>query len=245
MSAKERRERQFQEREQRLLACARDLIVRDGLLNLQMARLAEESEYAMGTLYQHFACKEDLLLALTTESVADQAALFQRAAQWPATTRERMFAITVADTIFVQRNPEHFRIAQYAHCEVVWKAASACRREAHFEASQPVSDAVMSIVNDAISQGDLDPRGLNPEALATGCWALTCGMHQLVHTEGLLDHFNVRQPYRLLGRQMLAMLNGMGWKPLVDDPADPAALANLIARIRAEVFHELCTDATI
>lgn len=245
MGTKERRERQFEEREKRLLAFARELIVQDGLLNLQMAKLAEVSEHAMGTLYQHFACKEDLLLALTTESVAEQAELFQRAAQWQASSRERMFAITVADTIFVQRNPEHFRIAQYAHCEVVWKAASACRRAAHFEASQPVSDAVMAIVHDAINQGDLDPRGLNPEAVSTGCWALTCGMHQLVHAEGLLDHFNIRQPYRLLGRQMLAMLNGMGWKPLVDGPADPAALDDLIARIRAEVFHELCTNDTI
>ena len=55
MGTKERRERQFQEREQRLLAAARQLIVRDGLLNLQMAKLAEVSEYAMGTLYQHLS----------------------------------------------------------------------------------------------------------------------------------------------------------------------------------------------
>ena len=54
MGTKERRARQLQEREQLLLNKARELIVRDGLLNLQMARLAEESEHAMGTLYQHF-----------------------------------------------------------------------------------------------------------------------------------------------------------------------------------------------
>ena len=79
MGTKERRERQFQEREQRLLTAARQLIVRDGLLNLQMAKLAEISEHAMGTLYQHFASKEDLLVALMTESVAAQAVLSQKA----------------------------------------------------------------------------------------------------------------------------------------------------------------------
>ena len=87
MGTKERRERQFQEREQRLLTAARQLIVRDGLLNLQMAKLAEISEHAMGTLYQHFASKEDLLVALMTESVAEQAVLFQKASAWKASTQ--------------------------------------------------------------------------------------------------------------------------------------------------------------
>lgn len=242
MGTRERRERQLQAREQLLLAKARELIVRDGLLNLQMARLAEESEHAMGTLYQHFSSKEDLLLALTTESIADQAELFRRAAAWQAPTRDRMFAITVADMIFVKHSPEHFRIAQYAQCEVVWSAASQKRREEHYAASQPVCDAVLSIVNEAIACGDLDPRGLSPEAVANGCWSLTLGVHNLVHVDGLLDHFNIHQPYMLLCRHMQHLLNGMDWQPHVD-AGDDAALDHLISRIRTEVFHELCPNA--
>lgn len=237
MGTRERRERQFQEREQLLLGKARELIVRDGLLNLQMARLAEESEHAIGTLYQHFASKEDLLLALTTESVVQHAELFQRVAGWQASTRERMFAITVADSIFVQRNPEHFRIAQYAQCDVVWNAASLARRTAHYEASQPLCDVVLGIINAAISCGDLDPKGLSPEAISTGCWALAMGTHNLVHADGLLEHFNIFQPYALLSRHMQHLLNGLSWQPLVD-PADSAVLDDLILRIRTEVFHD-------
>lgn len=241
MGTKERRERQLQAREQLLLSKARELIVRDGLLNLQMARLAEESEHAMGTLYQHFSSKEDLLLALTTESVVEQAELFRRAAEWQASTRERMFAITVADTIFVNRCPEHFRIAQYALCEVVWNAASARRREAYHQASQPLCNSVLSIVNQAIADADLDPRGLSPEAVATGCWTMALGFHTLVHADGMLEYYNVHHPYHLLCRHMQSLLNGMGWQPLVD-PADDAALDDLISRIRTEVFHELCPN---
>lgn len=241
MGTRERRARQFEEREQRLLNKARELIVRDGLLNLQMARLAEESEHAMGTLYQHFACKEDLLLALTTESVVHQAELFRRAAEWQASTRDRMFAITVADTIFVKRYPEHFRIAQYAQCEVVWNAASSSRREAHYEASQPLCDSVLGIVNEAIACGDLDPRGLNPEQVSTGCWTMAMGFHNLVHADGTLEHYNIHQPYLLLCRHMQHLLNGLVWRPLVD-PADTTALDDLISRIRTEVFHELCPN---
>lgn len=242
MGTKERRERLYQARETQVLATARELIVRDGLLNLQMSKLAAECELAMGTLYQHFSSKEDLLLALTTQGVAEQALLFRRAADWQASTRDRIFAITVADTLFVQRNPEHFRIAQYIHGEVAWKATSPARRAAHFEASQPLAAAVHGIVTEALDCGDLEARGLNPESISTVCWALTAGMHQLVHAEGLLDHFNVKRPYRLLGRQMLMLLNGMGWQPLVADPADPDTLDQLISRIRAEVFDDLCLE---
>lgn len=242
MAISERRERKLQEREKRLLAKASELIVRDGLLNLQMARLAEEGDCAMGTLYQHFSSKEDLLLALTTESVAEHADLFHRAGAWKASTRDRMMAITVADMIFVQRSPEHFRIAQYVHCDVVWNAASLARREEHFEVSQPLCDIVQRIVNEAIARGDLKSNGLSSEALSTGCWALSLGIHSLVHADGLLEQYNIHDPYRLLGLHMANLLNGMGWLPLVDT-ADPAALDDLIARIRTEVFHELCSQA--
>ena len=61
-----RRQRDIARREQAMLDAAQALIQRDGLLSLQMARVAEESGYAIGTLYKHFASKEDLLVTLAT-----------------------------------------------------------------------------------------------------------------------------------------------------------------------------------
>lgn len=240
MGTKERRDRQLYEREQRLLAVARELIVRDGLLNLQMSKLAKASEHAMGTIYQHFASKEDLYLALVTESVAEYATLFQRVAAWQANSRDRMFAIAVADSIFVRRNPEHFRLAQYALFEVVWGAASVARREAHRAASQPICEAVMCIVQDGLQQGDLLANGLSPEEVSTGFWAMSQGIHTLAHAEGLLEQFAVHRPYGLLARHIQFLLNGMGWQPL--SPLTDDALNALIARIRAEVLHDWCDD---
>lgn len=57
---------------------------RDGLLALQMARIAEECDYAIGTLYQHFASKEDLLVALATRNCLCRVDLFERARAGPA-----------------------------------------------------------------------------------------------------------------------------------------------------------------
>lgn len=241
MGTKERRQRQFEEREQRFLSAARALIHESGLLSLQMTRIAERAEYAVGTLYLHFASKEDLLLALTVEDARAHVELFQRVARWQASPRDRMFAIGVADMLFVRRHPEHFRIGQYVFTEVVWGAASAARRQALIEANDPIGEIVTGIINDAVTTRKLPLHGLTPEQVSIGLWSLTIGTHNLVHAQGVVKDFNVSNPYRLLCRHLQTMLNGYGWKPLAD-LADDAALDALIARISNELFADLCGD---
>jgi AcrR family transcriptional regulator len=239
VGTKERKQREFAERERQFLDAAYELVRANGLLNLQVSKVAEKCEYAVGTLYQHFASKEDLLLALTTVQAQDHLELFQRVARWDAPPRERMFAIAVADTIFVRRHPDHFRIAQYALCEVVWHAASADRRQDFLEAGRDVGEIVFDIVRDAVRAGDLELHGMTPEAVCTGMWALTNGTHNLVHAEGVLETFTVGDTYQLMCQHVQVMLNGLGWQPLVD-PFDRAATERLIQRITREVFHDLC-----
>jgi AcrR family transcriptional regulator len=237
MGTRERRQRDFEEREQQFLACARELIAENGLLNLQMSKVAERCEYAVGTLYQHFSSKEDLLLGLVTRDVAEHTALFHRVADWRAPSRERMFAVGVADMIFVNRHPDFFRLSQYSLCEVVWKAASPERRQSFVEVTQPIGAIVVSIVEDAVARGDLQLREQSAQELASGLWALCSGYHQLVHTDGVLEDFSVCSPYRAMCRHMTHLLDGMGWQP-VDRDGSPEAQDALIKRICNEVFDE-------
>ncbi|MCK5770661.1 TetR/AcrR family transcriptional regulator [Algiphilus sp.] len=239
MGTKERRQRQFAEREQLFLDAARRLIEENGLLPLQMTRIAEAAEYAVGTLYQHFASKEDLLLALTTEGVREHGALFARVRDWDAAPRDRIMALAVADMVFVRRNPQYFRIAQYVFCEAVWGSTSAARREALMEANAPLSEIVVGIIEEAVARGDLDIGDMAPTELSTGLWAMALGTHDLVHAEGLLADFDVHEPYPLMCQHFQALLNGYGWEPRVST-LDKAALRALIARIKTEVFHDLC-----
>lgn len=241
MGTKERRQREFCEREELFLDAALDLIRQDGLLNLQMGRLAEKCEYAVGTLYLHFASKEDLLLALVTRVFRDYIDLVRRAQAWSAPSRDRMFAVGVADLVFVRRYPDYFRIAQYSLCEVAWKAASADRRKAFLDANDPLVVIVTSIAEDARRAGDLAPNGQSAEEMAVGVWALCSGFHKLMHAEGILEDFSVHDPYLLMCRHLLSLLDGFRWKPL-SDPADPEELARLIARVRREVFDEVCNE---
>lgn len=239
MGTKERKQRDFETRELSILSTARELIAEEGLLNLQMARLADKCEYAVGTLYQHFVSKEDLLVALVCQDVEQHAHLFERVAAWQAPSRDRMFAISVADNVFVLNNPEHFRIAQYVFCEAVWNTASQARREALMRQGEPIRNTVNSIVESAVAAGDLDLKGLTPGQVTASLWCLSSGVHNLAHAAGFLQHFAVSDPYQLMSRQMQAFLNGLEWKPLLDC-SDKSLMTALIERIRNEVFHDCC-----
>lgn len=241
MGTRERRRREFAEREQRFLDKARELICENGLLNLQMARVARGCDYATGTLYQHFASKEDLLLALNSHMTADRVVLFRRAAAWQADSRERIFAIAVADTVFARRYPEHFRLSQYVHTDAVWHAASEGRRHQALEAGKPLGEAVAGIVQDALDNGDLESHGLNHYELIVGNWTLTQGMHTLVHADGLAEMYDIREPYRKMLMHLQLLLNGMGWQPLCQ-PWDGEELDTLTDRVHREVFDDMNLD---
>lgn len=238
MAVATRRERIFAEREQHILNIAREQLQQDGLLGLQMTRVARACGIAVGTLYQHLACKEDLLLALATDSMREFVAMYRRAASWQAGSRERMQAIMLADTLLTERHPEQFRLVQYALREVVWQAASTSRRAAFLAANEPIAEIVRGIAEDARAAGDLPPGDLGPLEITTACWSLALGFQNLTHVDGMLQHFQMASGCELLARYMAHLLNGLGWQPLMD-PADSGALRALYERIQHEVFDDV------
>ncbi len=239
MATTDRRQREFAQREGLFLDTAQALIQREGLLNLQMSRIAEECEYAIGTLYRHFASKEDLLVALATRNCMDRVELFERAARWPGPTRERIIALALADLIMLRAQPEHFRLAQFIWTDVVWGAASEAMRARALQACEPLATVVESIAAEARANGDL-PAGLamTEEGLTIGPWILCVGMHTLAQQQGLLDP-GVGDPYRLLFKHLHYLLNGYGWQPLFD-PGDESALDRSIERLCRDVFDAPC-----
>lgn len=232
MGTQERKQREREARERLFVDTAEELLRTEGLLGLQMSRLAQTCDYATGTLYQHFGSKEDLLLAVAARNLGRRAAAFETIARLPITSRERMLAVLVADIDFAQRHPDHYRLMQYVTTEVIWKSASPQLRQSMVDAGVPISRAVARIVDDAIAAGDLPavPR-LRSLEFALGPWCLNTGMHTLVHARGLLEAYAVRDAYSLLLYHGHALLNGLGWLPLLDI-GDTAAIDDQSRRVR-------------
>ncbi len=234
MGTRERREREFEAREHLFLDTARRLIKSEGILALQMARLARDCDYATGTLYQHFSSKEDLLVALATRRLEEHAEHFCQIACWQASTRERMFALTVADYCYSRRHPGFSRLLQYVLTEVIWDGASEQRRKALQAALQRPAMAVRDIVQTALESGDLPNHGLDASALMLGPWGLCAGIQSMRQTRGLLEGLGILAPGQQLYRHAQFLLNGLGWQPLMD-PIDEPAVSALVGRIKREL----------
>jgi AcrR family transcriptional regulator len=91
-----RKQREVKEREGRILELARSMIIQEGYHGLSMDRIAEALEYSKGTIYQHFSCKEEILMALVNQTMERRLDLFRCAAAFRGRSRERITAVGAA-----------------------------------------------------------------------------------------------------------------------------------------------------
>ncbi|WP_018141622.1 TetR/AcrR family transcriptional regulator [Thioalkalivibrio sp. ALJ7] len=232
MGTEDRRQREREAREALFIEKAYELIREEGLLALQMSRLAAACEYATGTLYQHFTSKEDLLAAVATRSTHRRAEGFAQVPGLPLGTRSRMLAIVLSDLDFATANPDYHRLVQYLVTEVVWANVSPARRVALLEAGNPISEAVHAVVAEARESGDLPPaQGISEEEMGLGPWALNVGMQNLANAQGLLDAYDIHRPYEHLIRHFHALMTGWRWEPRLD-PDEPSVVRAETERVR-------------
>ena len=71
MGVKERREREFKRRERDILGAALQLLDGDDWLSVTIAQIAEVAEVGKGTVYKHFASKDELYARLSLDHCAN------------------------------------------------------------------------------------------------------------------------------------------------------------------------------
>lgn len=236
MARSPRKEREIREREELILDVARHILVEEGFSELTMDRIAAEIEYSKGTVYQHFASKEDVLAGLTLKTNEARIALFERAATFQGTARERVMAIGVADDLFVKLYPSHFRAEQIILLTSDPASVAGKRVSQGLSSEERCYQIVSGIVRDGIASGDLP---LNPphtvESLTFAMWSFSFGIHYL---GGVLERFNGLDfggdQFMVLCLNMNAMLDGIGFAPL----SAAHDYSGTIERVRNEVFSE-------
>ena len=235
MSSTERKKREFDLRERRILQTVRHFLLRDGYLALNMDRIAAAIEYAKGTVYLHFANKEEIVVALVIETAERRVDLFQRAAGFPGKTRERMLAMGLAAELFAVLFPEHLRLEQIIRVDSITRKASAERQQRLRELSARCMGLLNGIVEEAVARGDIVRVGVvSPAELVFGLWSITTGAQVIVGTGVDLDQKGVANPQLAIRSVMGLLLDGLGWRPLSVD-YDYREAAQRIAR---EIFPE-------
>lgn len=215
MGSSLRKQRERKQREQLILDSALHVLIKDGYLALNMDRIAEAIEYSKGTVYQHFTCKEDVLAAMVLQTIGKRAELFNRAATFQGNPRERLLAISVAEDIFFDLYPDHIRALQIVRVSSILKKASVERQLALRSVETRNLDLVTGMIRDAISRGDLAVSdGAHPVELAFGLWGMIFGSRAIMTSDIDLDEIGIPDPSGSLRRNLNAMLDGFGWKPL-------------------------------
>lgn len=235
MNTISRKQREIQEREELILDVARSMLLERGYLGVTMDRIAQQIEYSKGTVYQHFSSKEDLLVALAGATTQVRADLFARAAAFRGATRERMWALGVADDLFVRLYPTHWQAEHIIRAASIQSKATRERLMTLESTEMLCFTAVTGIIRDAIANGDLSVDDEStPEDISFGLWSMSFGAHFIAASNPNLGTKGMGETDRSIRRNYNALLDGYGWTPLSSEIDYTAAQS----RILEEVFPE-------
>ncbi|MDO4896089.1 MAG: TetR/AcrR family transcriptional regulator [Moraxella sp.] len=95
----QKRKKQFDERHQKIIKVAEQLLLDSAVYDLTLDNLAEQLDLAKGTLYKHFASKDELLLSVLIE--------YEKKALQPTLITDGASASVVRVMLFYLNFPQH------------------------------------------------------------------------------------------------------------------------------------------
>jgi AcrR family transcriptional regulator len=205
-----RKQTQIAERETEILRIAGDILASHGPDALTMEKILERVSFSKGTLYNHFTCREDLLVAFHAKCFADHLAFFARGALFRGRARERFMAAGMGHEIKIRLDPQPFR---FDLTEDILGAASERWRDAFFDLHRETMGIFVGIARDGIASGDL-PMHLAPEFVASATWALCIGADALFEGGMIFRDCDSKHYPSLRRRMMFTLLDGFEWQPL-------------------------------
>lgn len=229
-----RKQREIIDRQQQILAVARDLFRQRGYLGFNMDRVAEAMQYAKGTIYQHFSNKEEIILAMAVETLEKRTAMFEKATLFRGNPRERMAAVGSAAELFVKWYPDHFELEKVLSCGSIIEKTSEKLQSAKTGAEMRCITLVSGVVRDAIASGDLSlPDGFSPDLIVFGLWSTTYGGYSIMQCEETIRQMGIDDGFQLVRDMNNKLLDGFGWRPLsTENDYD-----EVFERVQQEIFQ--------
>lgn len=245
MSTLSPKKTEIRNRENRILELARPMVAHGGLSGLSMDRIASEMRYAKGTIYNHFRCKEEILMALAIQAVETRLALFDAASTALRQSRQRMAAIGIANVFFRKNFGDLFRVDAMVRHESIWTKTSEKRRELLVSCEHRCMGLVAGIGRDAVASGDLNLEETHcVEELVFGLWSLSNGGLLIDLSSPGLDKIGVRDAEAAIHRNCNALLDGFGWKPRFNAEKFDALVTETNSILEATIVNESFALAT-
>lgn len=228
------RQRARHERDLLILAAAKQILLERGYYGLTMDRVAERCECPKGTMYQRFASKEDIIIALALQCLRHRLDMVHRASAFSGRPRERMTAIGEAVGLYSRLYPDDSRVLHAATGPIREKASAF--RVAELIRSEAETVAVLrGILEDAVTCGDLCLAGeIRIEALVFAFWSLVEGSYTMIESGVPENALGIQNPFYEIWNVYIRLADSYGWKPLHTLPE----WKDRLAEVRRSVFPE-------
>ena len=189
MVAQNRMEKR-QQREELILENAAGLIAKVGFFELKMSDLAKLCAISVGTLYGHFASKEDLLIGLAVMAGAKRAEKFDTARHHDGSAIEKYIIANLLDLRFSIEHPQLFEAEYLALAPSIWTRATPARHQAQLDQIGAVTEMFQTFLTQGAGElgiaSDITSRTRN---LNLGSWGLGYGINVLVLSEITDRHY--------------------------------------------------------
>ncbi len=152
-----------------------------GYAGLSMDRLAEATEYSKGTIYQHFSTKEDLVMALASQTMEQPRGALRACRRLPRSAARAVAAGPRGRRrrLFARLYPHAFRSELIIKMANLEDRASPERTEMLRLCESRCTGLVRLIIDEAIAAGDLAATVSAPQIIFA-LLALVLGTHTIV-----------------------------------------------------------------
>lgn len=215
MGIAERRQRERQQRRQLILEAARRVFFQHGYRQATMDMIAAEAELGKATLYEYFANKEELYVALLDDGLrlldALMAEVSEQTREMPAERAIREIARQY--WTYAQQYPEYFTLLMYVSTAIelpLEKVRPELLQELHQLQERALLRGV-ELVRRGIREG-LFPPDTVPERVLAEFWIVLSGAILLARHPYRMRLMQEMEPEQLLEELVTLLLQGWQWR---------------------------------
>jgi AcrR family transcriptional regulator len=146
------KEKQRQEREALILQAAEEVMLEKGYHALSMDEIAAQVGIAKGTLYLHFARKDDLVFRLLEHELQNILRMIERTTMMEGTARIKLTVIL--ETLYQRLLGKHGQLLYILNNSTELQATV---REKHTKVLRQVADRITALLDEGKAAGAFDP----------------------------------------------------------------------------------------
>jgi len=240
-----RKQRELADRHSLFLSIAREKVHSYGFHALTMEQVAEQAEYSKGTLYQHFCCKEELLIQLSIQALEQMHRLAVQATEYDGSNREKLIAFIVAHECWQNVLHCDVQMLQNIHNDSVLEKVPAVSLEKYQSLEFKIIDLACNIFQRCIDNNELSNIQFKAIELVYGLWSMCYGGQLLRSYKLPLKQMGMENPGSSIINLAQLMLDGLQLQPSMSHQQTHLLVKNLESEYFADTLKQMQSLAAL